>query len=256
MENFNYLQAYLIILPSIFFAGFVDAIAGGGGILSVPAYMAAGLPPHYVLGNNKFSSAFGTLFTTLRYFKHGMIDLKVAVISAIGALVGSFLGSKTILILDPSVVRYLLVVMLPIIAFISIFNKNLGHIDTSHEHPSKRKFLIGIIIGLVMGFYDGFFGPGTGLFIILAYTLLIKYDFVVANANTKVVNLASNIAALITFLINGKVMFSIGIPAVICGIAGNYVGSKMVVKKGVKIIRPILIMVLIALFLKIIVDLF
>ena len=115
--------------------------------------------------------------------------------------------------------------------------------------------IVGASAGLIIGFYDGFFGPGTGSFLIMVYALILKYDFVMANGNTKVVNLASNIAALITFLISGKVFFAIAIPAAICGIAGNLVGSHVVVKKGNKIIKPVFVGALILLMGKIIYDL-
>ena len=105
------LHVYLIVLPSVFFAGIVDSIAGGGGLLTVPAYLAAGLPPHHALGTNKFSSTFGTLFTTFRYLKHGLIDIRIALFSAAFALIGSFAGSRTVLILDPGFLRYILLVM-------------------------------------------------------------------------------------------------------------------------------------------------
>lgn len=246
---------YIIILPLIFIAGLVDAIAGGGGLISVPAYLVAGLPPHYALGNNKMSSCFGTLVSTLRYFHHGMIDLPVALISAVFALIGSTLGTKTVLAIDPYFLNYLLIILLPLITIFSIINKKLGLHNHSHLISLQKRIILSIFAGLIIGFYDGFFGPGTGSFLILSFTLLMKYDFVVANGNTKVINLASNIAAMITFIIGGKIIYSIGIPAAIFGIAGNLVGSKFVVKKGNKLIKPIFITVFTVLFLKIVYDL-
>ena len=244
----------LIILPIIFIAGFIDAIAGGGGMISLPAYLVAGLPPHIALANNKFSSCFGTLFSTARYFKHGMIDVKVAGISAVFALLGSYVGAKIVLLIDPFFLNYILVILLPLITIFSFFNKNLGQTNTSAEISFQKKIVISTIAGFVIGFYDGFFGPGTGAFLILIFTVLLKYDFTVANGNTKVINLASNIAALTAFIINGKVLFIIGIPAALAGIAGNLLGSKYVVKKGNKLIRPIFLIVFVLLFIKIVLD--
>ncbi len=249
-------HTYIILLPVVFLAGVVDSIAGGGGLLSVPAYIAVGLPPHYVLGNNKFSSCFGTLFTTLRFFKHGLIDVKLAIFSACFALIGSFIGTKTVLMLSSDFLNYLLIILIPIITIFSLLNKNLGEVNHSHLKKISHKYLLSMIAGLSIGFYDGFFGPGTGAFLILFFTFILKYDFITANANTKIINLASNIAAMVTFLINGKVMFNIGIPAVIFGIAGNVVGSKLALTKGNKLIRLVFISVLILLFLKIISNVF
>ncbi len=248
-------HTYLIILPVVFFAGIVDAIAGGGGLISVPAYLAAGLPPHFALATNKFSSVFGTLFATARYFRHGMIDLKIALGNGLLALVGSWLGTRTVLILNPGFLNIILVILIPIIAVFSLVNKNMGKHNSSHELTMLKKVILSSIFSFIIGFYDGFFGPGTGSFLIICYVTLLQYDFVVANGNTKVVNLSSNLGSVITFLISGKVIFAIGIPAAICGIAGNLLGSKLVVKKGGKIIRPLFLFVLVLLLVKIIYNL-
>lgn len=245
----------MIILPIVFLGGLIDSIAGGGGLLSLPAYLITGMPTHIALGNNKFSSCWGTIFSTLRYFKHGMIDVKIALISAVFALIGSFSGTKAVLLINPEFLRYILVFLLPLITLFTLLKKDIGAIDTSHTLSTFRKVFLSIIASLIIGFYDGFFGPGTGSFLILFYALVLKYDFVVANGNTKVINSASNIAAMVTFLISGKVILLIGIPAAIAGIAGNMLGSKIVVKKGSKFIRPIFISIFILLFIKIIYDL-
>jgi len=249
------LHTFLIVLPVIFLAGVVDSIAGGGGLLSVPAYLAAGLPPHYVLGTNKFSSSFGTFFATLRYHQHGLIDGRVALLSAFFALLGSGIGARAVLLIDPDFLRYLLVILIPVIAAFTMLNPSLGQENHSQQQTLKRKYSLAAIAAALIGFYDGFFGPGTGTFLILFYTLALKYDFVTANANTKVVNLASNIAAVITFIIHGKIIYAIGIPAAAAGIAGNLLGAKLVIKRGSSIIRSIFILALVLLLIKIIYDL-
>jgi uncharacterized membrane protein YfcA len=249
------LQTFLIVLPAVFLAGLVDSIAGGGGLLSVPAYMAAGLPPHYVLGNNKFSSSFGTLFATLRYHQHGMVDVRVALLSAFFALAGSFLGSSAVLLLSPDFLRYLLIVLVPLVAVFTLANRSLGKENRSRQQPGKWKYLLAALASLLLGFYDGFFGPGMGMFLILFFTLAMKYDLVTANANTKVVNLASNIAAVVTFIVHGKIIFAIGVPAAIAGIAGNLLGAKLVIKRGGSVIRPVFIFTLLLLFGKVLFDL-
>jgi len=249
------LNTLLIVVPVIFLAGVVDSIAGGGGLLSVPAYLAAGLPPHFVLGTNKFSSSFGTFFATLRYHQHGLIDSRVALLSAFFALFGSFMGARAVLLINPDFLRYLLVILIPVIAAFTLFNRSMGQQNHSHHQTRQRKYFLAAIAATLIGFYDGFFGPGTGTFLILFYTLALKYDFVTANANTKVVNLASNVAAVLTFIINGKVIYAIGIPAAAAGIAGNLLGAKLVIKRGSSIIRPIFILALVLLLIKILYDL-
>ena len=248
------IKVYFIVLPIVFLAGLIDSIAGGGGLISLPAYLIVGLPPHTALANNKMSSTFGTLITTLRYFQHGMIDVKISVISSVFAFVGSFLGTKIVLILEPFFLNYILIFLLPLMTIFTLINKNLGQVDTSKEIDLKYKFVLSIIAGLVIGFYDGFFGPGTGTFLIMIFVLMLKYDFVTANGNTKVINLATNIASLTAFIIGDKVLFIIGIPATLSGIAGNLIGSRYVIKKGNKIIRPIFLIVFVVLFLKILYD--
>jgi uncharacterized membrane protein YfcA len=249
------LNTLLIVLPVVFLAGVVDSIAGGGGLLSVPAYLAAGLPPHFVLGTNKFSSCFGTFFATLRYHQHGLIDVRVALLSAFFALIGSFLGTSVVLLLRPDFLRMLLIVLIPLVAILTLANRSMGRENHSHRQSARRKYSLAAPAALLIGFYDGFFGPGTGMFLILFYTLALKYDFVTANANTKVVNLASNIAALAAFIINGKIIYAVGIPAAAAGIAGNLLGARLVIKRGSGIIRPIFILALALLFSKIIFDL-
>ena len=248
------IETFIIVLPLVFLGGLIDAIAGGGGLISLPAYLISGLPTHIALGNNKFSSCWGTIVSTLRYFKHGMIDVKIAVISAVFALIGSYSGTKAVLLLNPEFLRYILIFLLPVITLFTILKKDIGSVDTSHTISGIRKVILSIMASLLIGFYDGFFGPGTGSFLILFYAIILKYDFVVANGNTKVINSASNIAAMVTFLINGKVLLALGIPAAIVGIAGNLIGSKLVIKRGSRFIRPVFIGVFVLLFLKIIYD--
>jgi hypothetical protein len=147
-----------------------------------------------------------------------------------------------------------LIVLVPVVTIFTLLNKNLGAHNNSHQTEVRTKFILAANASAVIGFYDGFFGPGTGAFLILFYTLMLKYDFVTANANTKVVNLASNVAAVITFMAHGKVLYALGIPAAICGIAGNLLGARMVMTKGAKVIRPIFIFVLLLLLAKIVYD--
>ena len=248
------LSTYSVILPLIFAAGFIDSIAGGGGLISLPAYLVAGLPPHTALANNKFSSVFGTLLSTIRYFKHGFIDIRVAFVSSIFALCGSYWGTKTVIKMTPFFLNYVLLILLPTITIFTLVKKEIGQQNFSHRLSWGNKIIIASLMGLIIGFYDGFFGPGTGTFLIFGFTLLLKYDFLTANGNTKVVNLASNIASVTTFLAQGKVILLLGIPAAFAGIAGNYFGSRYVIQKGNKLIRIIYLSVFIMLLIKILWD--
>lgn len=247
---------FMIVLPFIFLAGFIDAIAGGGGLISLPAYWSAGIPPHMALGTNKFSSCCGTVFSTARYFRAKMIDVPIAIISAVMALLGSWLGASTALKLSAEFLNYLLIFLIPLITILTFVRKELGIFDNSHLLKIGYRLALGGVAGLVIGFYDGFFGPGTGTFLILIYSAILHYDFVRANGNTKVVNLASNVAALITFAQAGQIWYPIAIPAALCGIAGNLLGSKMVVLRGNKLIRQVFLLALILLLGRVLFNVF
>lgn len=247
---------YIVIFSFIFLGGLLDSIAGGGGLISLPVYLFAGLPPHLALGTNKFSSFCGTLFATGNYFKNKLIDIKIAFMSALGALLGSWLGTRTVLLINPYFLNYLLVILIPVIALFTILNQKLGLQNNSHHNHPVRKYGLGILAGLVIGFYDGFFGPGTGTFLILFYAIILHYDYSIANGNTKVVNLSSNLAALITFAYFGSIYYPVAIPAAFFGIAGNLLGSKLVILRGNKLIRKIFIIALSLLMIRILFNIF
>jgi len=243
---------YVIVFVMIFLAGLMDAIAGGGGLISLPTYLLAGLPPHLALGTNKFSSCWGTLFATRNYLHNNMIDVKVALITATAALLGSWLGTKTVLLINPDFLNYILIVLIPLIALITLFNRSMGASNLSAGVTHSRKIGLGIPAGLLIGFYDGFFGPGTGTFLILFYTMTLKYDFITANGNTKVANLASNLAAVFTFAFSNNIYYKLAIPAAFFGVSGNLLGSHLVILRGNKLIKKIFFGVLLLLMGRII----
>lgn len=246
------IQMFLVVCPLVFLAGLMDAIAGGGGLISLPAYIIAGLPPHYALGTNKLSSAVGTSVSTVRYCRKKYVDWGTAIPSIVLALIGSTIGANVALIVNEKVMKYMLIFILPLIAIYVLRGKTMKEDKKEKEIPRKKIYLIVCFASLLLGTYDGFYGPGTGSFLILIYTGLAKMDIRIAAGNTKLVNLSSNIAALVTFLISGKVIFLLGITASIFSIAGHYIGAGLVIKNGMKVIRPIILIVLALLFIKII----
>ena len=209
------MMAFLVFMTG--FAGFVDSAAGGGGLISLPAYLFAGLPPHYTYATNKFSAACGTTFATASFFKNGAMNLKVGILAAIGSFAGSALGAHIVLMLSDEV-------------------------------------LLALGIGFGIGLYDGMVGPGTGTFAIIAFTSLMGFDLRTANGNAKVLNLASNYASLFTYLSSGLVVFPVGIPCAISNIVGNIIGSHFALRKGAKFIRPMMLVVLVLLLGKLITD--
>lgn len=240
---------FLIVCPLVFLAGFVDSIAGGGGLISLPAYLFAGLPPHMALATNKLSSSIGTTISAVRLYKH--MDIPLAAACVVCALTGSGAGSSLALLANEKLVQYMLLPVLPVVAYYVLRKKNLDEGKSSVSLSRKKVFALSMIVSFAVGAYDGFYGPGTGTFLILLYTGLVKMDLLTASANTKAVNLASNIGALAVFIWNGKVFYALGLPAALFCIAGHYVGSGMVLKNGSRIVRPIILFVLSILFFKI-----
>ncbi|MBR5228664.1 MAG: TSUP family transporter [Firmicutes bacterium] len=236
------------------FAGFVDAIAGGGGIISLPAYFLTGLPAHVCYGTNKFTAACGTTFAAATYFKNGAMNIKAAVIAAAGSFIGSTIGSRLVMNMEERTLKIMLIVLLPCVA-VFIFVKKIGDgVDLSNTLGIKKLIALAFVVGICVGLYDGIFGPGTGTIAAIAFTTVMKFDLKTASGNAKLLNLASNYAALVTFLIGGVVDFRYAIPAAICNIAGNIIGSRLAVKKGAKFIRPIMISMVVLLMISVAYD--
>lgn len=246
------LMQFLIVCPMVFLAGFLDSIAGGGGLISLPAFLIAGVPPHMALGTNKMSSVLGTSMATWRFAKNGYIQLKKVIWFIVAALIGSTIGANLTLHVSERIVEYMMIGVLPVVAFYVLRNKKMGDDTLAHTIPEKKSFLIALAAAFVIGVYDGFYGPGTGTFLILVLTGAARYTMKEAAGTTKAINLSSNVAAIITFIINGKVIYPLGLAAGLCSILGNYIGSGMVMTNGQKIVRPLVLVVLTILFVKII----
>ena len=242
------LSAYLIACPLVFLAGFIDSIAGGGGLVSLPAYLIAGLPMHIAIGTNKISSTMGQLTACYRFFRGKLIDIPLVIPCFIASLAGSAIGSSLTALVDEQILRILLLVMLPVTAFYVYRRKNLE--PSGAPVSRRRQFVLATVISLIIGAYDGFFGPGTGTFLILLWTGLAKISLLTASGNAKFVNLASNIAALTVFLLKGQTVIILGLSAGVFSIAGSYLGSSLAIKKGSKVIRVMILAVLGLLFVR------
>lgn len=248
------LTQLLIIYPLVFIAGFVDAVAGGGGLISLPAYMLAGLPVHNAIATNKMSSCMGTTIATGKYIRNGFVPWRQVPLAIFGAFTGSALGANIALILNPYYFKILMLGIIPITSFYVLRTKNFT--EEGQELPLGKTLILTLLIAFVVGIYDGFYGPGTGTFLILLLTGLVKMGLTKANGLTKVINLTTNIAALSVYLLNGKVLLFYGISAGLFNIAGNYLGAVNFSKKGAAFTRPIIILVLSIFFIKILFELF
>ena len=241
---------YLIICPLVGIAGFVDAIAGGGGLISLPAYLIAGVPVHTAIGTNKLSSSMGTAVSTFRYAREGFIPWRQSLLCVVFALAGSAAGARLTLLIPERGFTLAMLVVLPLTAWYVLRSSGL-QVEKA-PFPFRKTLAISLPIALLAGAYDGFYGPGTGTFLILILTGAAKYDMKTAAGTTKAINLASNVAAMVTFIINGKVIYPLGLTAGLFCIAGNYIGSGMVLANGQKIVRPVVLIVLAILFVKVI----
>ena len=243
----------LLISLGVFCAAFMDAIGGSGGIISVPVYLLAGLPTHYALGTNKLSSCLGTAASTFRYIKNGFVDWSLAVPSVICALVGSYFGTRLQLMVDEVYLKYMLLVVLPVVAFILLKQKSFPEHRGEMAFPRRAAIVWGA--SLLVGIYDGFYGPGTGTFLLLIFCNAAKMDLRSASGNVKIVNLSSNIGALVTSAIAGKVLAPIGLIAAVFSIAGHYLGAGVTIKNGAKIVKPVIFIVLGLLAVKVLLEL-
>lgn len=244
-------QTFLIVCPFLFLAGLVDAIGGGGGLISLPAYLIAGLPVHQAIATNKLSSACGTTLATARFIRNRLVNFRLAVPSVLAAVMGSSIGAHLSMATDEKIMRYILFIILPVSALI-VLNRKLFHdAEDDTVHLNRRTVLTAIGSAFTIGIYDGFYGPGTGTFLIIAFTVLARMSIQTANAQAKVINLTTNITSLVIFLINGQVLIPLGLAAAVCNMAGGYLGAGLVMTKGSKIVKPIILFVLGLLLIKI-----
>lgn len=241
---------FLIICPLTFLAGLVDSIGGGGGLISLPAFLLAGLPPHNAIATNKLASSVGTTVSTIRYCRHGYFDKLLALPGIVLALCGSALGARLVLHTSDVLLKRMMPFILPVVALIVLLKKKEPEYDRSF--PASKRMLIVCISAFSLGLYDGFYGPGTGTFLLLALTSIARMDIRTASGTVKLINLASNAAALFTFLFSGRVNIIYGIAGALFCLTGHYIGSGLVMKNGSKIVRPAIILVLVLLFLKVI----
>ena len=249
------LTQYLIVCPLIFLGGFVDAIAGGGGLITLPAYLIAGLPVHMSIGTNKISAVMGTGVATFQFWRDGYVRPRLCLPCAVFALAGSAAGANLALLLDDGAFRILLLVILPLTAVYVFRSKSLDA-DAKPPLSPRRTLAVCCAVALVIGVYDGFYGPGTGTFLLLLLTGLAHLSLHAAAGATKVINLSTGAAAMVTYLVNGQTWLSLGLVAGLFGVAGNYLGARCFADRGVKIVKPLIALVLAIFFVKVIYDTF
>lgn len=245
---------FVIVCPLVFLAGIVDAIAGGGALISIPAYLFAGLPMHAVIGTNKLSASMGSILAAYRYWKNGFVHWGVAAPCAAAALVGSAMGANISLMLDTRVLKILLLVLLPLIAWYVLRKKEIDY----HGEPRTPgiTLALSLFLSLVIGVYDGIYGPGTGTFLMLLFTGLVHTSLREAAGTTKIIALTTNLTSLAVFLHGGVVMLALGLTAGVFSVAGNYIGTWLFTRRGASFVRPIILVVLVLFVLRLCGELF
>lgn len=243
-------ELLVLVMLVAFAAGWIDAVVGGGGLLQLPALLLVpGLAPVQALATNKLSSIFGTATASLTYARRIRPDLRTALPMAGFALVGSFGGAAVATVLPPGVFKpIIVVVMLAVLIFVAV-RPRLGA-TTSLRFERGRHLVVACALGVGIGFYDGILGPGTGTFLIIALVSVLGYDFISSSAKAKIVNLATNLGALLLFIPTGSVMWGLGLSMAVMNMAGGYLGSRTAIAKGSGFVRVVFLAVVGVLILK------
>jgi uncharacterized protein len=236
-------------------AGVVDAIAGGGGLLTLPMLLATGLPPHVALGTNKGQSVFGSLAALVRFSRSGLVRGELAAVTFPLGLVGSFCGAAMVLLMRPEVLKPLVLFLLVVVATFLAFRRGPPPGERP-EPPHGRMLALGAVIALLIGTYDGFFGPGTGTFLIISFSGLLGHSMTRASADAKVVNFASSFAAMALFAYRGVVLWHVALPMAAAQFTGGWIGAHLAVRGGDRLVRKVVLLVVVALALKLGRDVF
>ena len=234
-----------------FLASFVDSIAGGGGLISMPVLLISGLPTHLALGTNKFASSCGSFTSAYRYYKSGKTNVALLKKLLPFTILGCILGVKCVLSISDEFLNLLVFIMIVAVTIYTYTKKDLGTEDKFKELTDKN-IKLGMLMAFLLGFYDGFFGPGTGTFLTFALIKIYGFDFLHASANTKILNFTSNFIALILFIFSGQILYTVAIPFAISMIIGGYIGAKLAIKKGSTLIKPIFLVMAFGVAIKLI----
>ena len=249
------LCTFLIACPFVFLAGFVDAIAGGGGLISLPGYLIAGLSPIAASATNKLSAGMGSTVANANYFKNGLINFRLAIPCIFIAMIFSSFGARVQMMIPEHYLKIFMLIALPFTMILVLNKETLKSKNIFKIKLTKRVYVLSFLVSALIGLYDGLYGPATGTFLLIFFVKIVGMNIKEANGISKAINFATNMGALILFLLSGKVLIALGLVAGICNMLGNYLGSKLFLKKGVDIVRPIMISVMTIFVIKIVLEL-
>lgn len=253
------METYIIILLCIasFLAGFIDAVAGGGGLIQTPAalILLPNQPVSNLMGSLKIPGFTGTSVASVQYLKKVDMNWKLLLIMSFFSCLAAFGGSYIMTIVSNDFMKPLLFVVLIGVAIYTFLKKDFGN-HKPKEISYKKSVILGILISVLIGFYDGFIGPGTGSFLMLAFISILGFDFLHASANAKLVNLASNLGSLVLFISKGKILWLMAIPMAFCNGIGGWLGAKLAIKKGNSFIRVFFLVVVVGTLIRLSYDIF
>lgn len=252
--NFS-ITTFLFLAIALFIGSFIDAIAGGGGLITVPAYISSGLPIHIALGCNKMSGTFSTVGSSLKYITSGKVNFKALKYPVISSLIGASLGVYVLNLINAKFLAPIVIVLLLSVTVYTFTNKTMG-LSSNFQGINKENTFNGTLWAFFISFYIGFFGPGGGSFLIFAFIKIYKFDFIQASGNAKLINLIANIASLLVFIFLGKIAYLYSVPLSLVSFIGAQFGAKFSIKRGVKFIRPIFLIIASITTIKMIIELF
>ncbi len=244
----------LLCCLAFFFAGIIDSVCGGGGLITVPTMLAVGIPVHYITGTNQCSAWVGTGVAAYDYVKSGNIHLRSALITLPFSMLGSFLGAKLNLMIPEQYLKMFMIISIPIISIFLFSNKKLGDVDRVEEKSALSVAVWSAALGFILGGYQGFYGPGGGLFYMLAYAACLKLSLVRATGNTRFVVAIASITSVLTYALSGMVIWNLALAATAFNIVGSHLGAMIAIKNGSRVIRPMMFCVIVLLFAKLISD--
>ncbi len=246
-------QTLALLAAAAFVAGLVDAIGGGGGLVTLPALLAAGLPPHAALATNKGQAVFGATASALSFWRRGAVDRARAPLAFAAGFIGSWLGARGVLAVPIGPLRAIVIVMLLVAAAILLARRE-GPARPRPLAPSSARAAL-VAISLALGAYDGFFGPGTGSLLVIAFATVFGDALTRASGNAKIVNLASNLAAMTLFASRGAILWQVALPMAAANALGAATGASLAIKNGDRLVRAVVVLVVLAVVVKLAVDL-
>ena len=253
------MDIFVIVLLCLaaFLAGFIDAIVGGGGLIQTPMgiILLPNLPVATIIGTLKIPSFSGTFFAAIQYLKKIEMNWKLLIVMMVLAVPSAYLGSTLLVYMSNDFMKPLLLVILSLLLIYTYVKNNFG-MHAEKFHSPIKQIIYAVLISIIIGFYDGFIGPGTGSFLVLAFVVILGFDFLQASANAKMVNLATNFGSICLFLIKGKIIWLIAIPMSVCNALGGYIGAKLAISKGNKFIRIFFLVVVLGTLFRFAYDVF